>query len=883
MSGGATRLPRAFTLSGFVVSDEKAEIADSLESLAALYEVQLESEGGQAGFEGFMNWGGVALQDFAEVDLNMLDAKSVFKNLKDIKDIEEWSFDSEELTEDQIRFKNQWSRLNPLYQGLNELLAKRGVKTLAGASRSQAINGSTDGFEKVFVAGLTAINQSQQSYLNKWANSGKLEVFWDADSSYAEDLQTEAGHFVRSYDKGDQKKLESRIASSPPSIKAVDCSSIMSASTYVREQIMQLTEDELQRTVIVVPDATSLPVLLQALPPKVNGYNVTMGMSLRETPVYAFITLINRIVSRQSNNLKLRYEELMALLYQPVIAEAYDGLGLKKDASRVLSKLAGNHLVWVNEKNINEFSKGPVEEFLNGITPLFKGEANSYIEALLQFLNDLSEKLENSSDPWIKAGLDCVRRAASVTKRLQESHSPLSNSKDVRAVLKKLMAVEKIDLLGEPSEGLQIMGLTETRAIDFDNVFILDCNEGMLPKHEVEDSFIPLDLKHLLKMPGRYEKEATYAYSFYRLFNRSKNVHLLYKSEGATNDGSEISRYILQLKSTFKPGGRLLDIENIKYSMPLPAKRPEIPPLVLSKKMKERVVEWSEEGMSPSAINKMVSCERNFVYRYLLRLKEQTDIQESMESNTIGSIIHYVFEHGLKEFENAFMQPAMLNSVLNRLDELLDLAVEENYNKSITTQGENLILIKSAKRSITKLLNKEINELKRPGAEKILIKGVETEMSEEYTLSNGRVLKFFGLADRIEEADGEIRVVDYKSGNTTSKDLNMKADFEEQFDSGKKGKALQLLVYCAMLFKKFPHLEYVSSGIRSGRNSKAGLIKLSFNKRDHITKSDIDKLINWIQVRLEDLEEEGRELMHEHDAKYCDYCVVLDPPYNPFD
>ena len=95
-----------------------------------------------------------------------------------------------------------------------------------------------------------------------------------------------------------------------------------------------------------------------------------------------------------------------------------------------------------------------------------------------------------------------MRRAASVTKRLQESHSPLSNSNDVRAVLKKLMAVEKIDLLGEPSEGLQIMGLTETRAIDFDNVFILDCNEGMLPKHEVEDSFIPLDLKHLLKMPG---------------------------------------------------------------------------------------------------------------------------------------------------------------------------------------------------------------------------------------------------------------------------------------------------------------------------------------------------------------------------------------------
>jgi uncharacterized protein YkvS len=404
----------------------------------------------------------------------------------------------------------------------------------------------------------------------------------------------------------------------------------------------------------------------------------------------------------------------------------------------------------------------------------------------------------------------------------------------------------------------------------------------MLPKHEIIDSFIPLDLKNALDMPGRYEKESTYAYSFYRLLNRSQNVHLLFKSDGAINDGTEISRYILQLRSTFKPGGDLLEIKDIKFSMPLPGERPIIPPLILSDELKDRLYKWSEKGMSPSAINKMVSCERNFAYRYLLKLQEQKDLQESMESNTIGSIVHFVFEEGLKDAIDEIIKPHHLNSILKNLDELLEAATRKHYNTSITKKGENLLLIESARSTIKKLVKKELEEIKTGEYGEIILNGVESPLNAKFKLKNGKTVSFYGLADKLETADGVTRVVDYKTGNTVKADLKIKSDFEAEFNTGKKNKAIQLLVYCAMLLKEDSNNigEFVSAGIRSGRNTKSGLLSLEIGGSNKITIESVAKLLDWIQNRLEIISEDGHELEHNHDSNFCEYCVVLDPKKN---
>ena len=870
----ATRMPQAFTLSGFVVADEKLTIVDQLEALAVLYDVQLSEEQGHKGFENFLSWGPVALADFNAVDMSCKDAVRVFKNLKDIKDIEDWSFGEEDWSEDMKRFSDQWSRLAPLYTSFHKELESKGQTTLAMASRRQGKIVDVTRYSKIFAAGLTAINEAQKRSLKKWEEAGKLVMMWDGDSSYVDDVQIEAGHFIRSFSSTPQ--VHNNLSVTAPDVTAVDCSSVLNSCQYIREQVIEMTSEERNKSVIVVPDPSTLPILLQSLPVSKNGYNVTMGMSIRETPIYSFINLLNRIVSRGDSN--WRYEELMALVNQPVVLEAYGSDAFRADASRTLHQLAGKHMVWVGEGVLAEYSGGPVLEFMQDLKGLCVEGADDFLRGFVAWSRVVSEKLEGSRDPWIKAGWGCVRKAIAMVLRLQESQKPCATSGDVWAVMRKLLGTQKIDLIGEPAEGLQIMGLTETRALDYDNVFVLDCNEGMLPKHEVIDSFIPFDLKMALNMPGRYEKEATYAYSFYRLLNRSKKVHFLFKGEGTTNDGTEVSRYILQLKSTFKPGGEILPIKEVKFSMPLPGSRPTIPPLELSDELKKRLDQWAAKGMSPSAINKMVSCERNFAYRYLLKLQEQRDIQESMESNTIGSIVHFVFEEGLKDSLNKVLKPEHLNSVLENLDDLLEHATAKYYNASIVKKGENLLLIESARSTIKKLIRKEVNELRAPNAEEIIIRGIEDDLEAEYKVENGKTLAFYGLADKLEEANGVTRVVDYKTGITKKKDLQLPADFEEELNKGKKGKAIQLLVYCAMLLKN--ETDFVNAGIRSGRNSKSGLLSLEIEGSNQITLESVHKLIAWIQSRLDELHADGHQIEHNHDSNFCEYCVVLDPTKN---
>jgi uncharacterized protein YbcI len=317
--------------------------------------------------------------------------------------------------------------------------------------------------------------------------------------------------------------------------------------------------------------------------------------------------------------------------------------------------------------------------------------------------------------------------------------------------------------------------------------------------------------------------------------------------------------------------------------MPLPGARPHIPPLVLSDKLRSQLEKWSKKGMSPSAINTMVSCERNFAYRYLLKLQEQKDIQESMESNTIGSIVHFVFEEGLKKEIDSILNPEHLNSILDNLDELLEKATTKYYNTSIAKKGENLLLIESARSTIKKLINKELNEMKAPDAEELELLGIESKLTAEYKLANGKTVTLFGLADKVEKANDNTRVVDYKTGNTTDSDLKLKADFKDELSTGKKNKAIQLLVYCAMLLKDKnlgEHLDFVSAGIRSGQNAKAGLLELKIDKSNKITRDSVAQLIEWIQERLEFLEDPGQELEHKDDSNFCQYCVVLDPKKN---
>jgi RecB family exonuclease len=869
--GKPSRMPKVMTLGAFMEGDEDFYLAENLEVLARLYAVQINLPEGRDGFTSFLNWAPVALADFHAIDHHLKDALSVFKNLRDIKEIEEWSFAiDKKLTEDQIIFMKQWDRLPNLYSQLHEVLTKDGLITKAKLSRKVAEEGKTNIYEMVYAAGLAALTGSELLYMKKWNATGKLSYLPDADSFYVEDEQIEAGYFIRDIIRDSNISnnfIKTRLHSTQPKIKIIECSSVMSSCQYARQVVSELSEDEKGKTVIVLPDASTLPMLLQALPYCKEGYNVTMGLSLRETPIHPFINLVNRMTTRKGST--WRYEELMALSSQQ-IANDY-----RKDAAHSLHLLAERHAVWVSDELLKEVSKGPFYSFVSKLSSLKTNQADKYIEELGTWSEKIGAKLENEENPWVKSGWNCVRRVVSVMGRLQSKHNPCQTSEDVRMLMQKLLGIEKVILLGEPAKGLQIMGLTETRALDYDRVIVLDCNEGTLPRHEIIDSYIPGDLQNNIGFPGRHEREASYAYSLYRLLNRSTEIHLLHRTGG--KDGVEPSRYILQLKNHFKT-------ELFTFNMPLPGERPEIPELELNDLMKERFNKWMAEGMSPSAINKMLTCERNFTYRYLLKLSEPTDLEESIKSNTLGSIVHKVFEVGLEDALNITLQEHHLKDILSKVDELLSDAITQEYKYGPSDRGENFLLIRSARSTIKKILKRELYELNNENSH-ITITGLEEEIDATYTLKDGTKVKFYGKADRVEKVNGVTRVVDYKTGKATQTELNLSDTKEVDWDGvegklnrGKASKALQLLVYCAMLLKRDQTGDIVNAAIRSGRNAHSGLLTLTINKNSNITKDDVDRFLDWIGMRLASFGEDGKKISHNEDSHFCEYCVVLDPP-----
>ena len=269
--------------------------------------------------------------------------------------------------------------------------------------------------------------------------------------------------------------------------------------------------------------------------------------------------------------------------------------------------MAKAHRAWVKSDDFREQRAPNWAEALDDLSALKTDEATAFLDAMSSWAQTLERRMESlpqtlSEDmeddqeravPWIPAGWRRFRTVLAVMKRLQEAHAPMTHAKEVRAMVRRLLRQERVDLLGEPNQGLQIMGLTETRALDFDRIVVLDMNEGTVPQTSMPDSFLPLDLRHALHLPGPREREARYAYLVHRLMNRSKEIHLLYRGASDKKDGGEPSRYLMQLEGSFHKvqGDPYLSVEHVVHQLPLPDARPEIPELEVSEGMRMRLRE----------------------------------------------------------------------------------------------------------------------------------------------------------------------------------------------------------------------------------------------------------------------------------------------------
>ncbi|MEC8368429.1 MAG: hypothetical protein VXZ56_02310, partial [Bacteroidota bacterium] len=345
------RLPKFYALSGFVEDSSPWTAADPLEVLARFYHL-VHADQPELSFDRFVPWATVVLGDFAAVDHELADVHRVFQNLADIQGIEDWSFGEEPWSEDQKSFERQWRRLPAMYGLLNEALAQDGMATRAHLTRCVAEGKGRLDVDHVLAAGLATMSTAEWQCLAQWNKRGRLTVMWDADASYVDDVHNEAGLFVRKHRGTDAVFPRATISTTPPDVRAVACSSTVSQTQYVRNLVGSLSPDELDRTLVILPDGSSLGTLLQALPPQPNGINVTMGVALHETPVVSFVEHVFMMLETQGTGWRL--EHVQALHAHPVMLHVSGPGPGRKQVSKAIHRLAKAHRAWVKSDDFRE-------------------------------------------------------------------------------------------------------------------------------------------------------------------------------------------------------------------------------------------------------------------------------------------------------------------------------------------------------------------------------------------------------------------------------------------------------------------------------------------------------------------------------------------------
>lgn len=893
--GEAGWLPRTDTLNGLLRKATGLKPLSSMEAIARLYlahkALPWEGEGG--GFASFLQWGRLALQDFNELDQYLCPVDQVLTNLCDIKDLEHWNLQRDELSQAQKRYLAQYMRLNPLYHAFHAAMAADGVGNGGAIARRAAETGQIDGFGHVVLAGMSALTPAEMTYLKRLQKADRLTVFADADVAYVQP-GWEAGEFIAEQQAHlPLKPLSNRLSSNQPRLKFVGCSTQVFEAQYVRATLHERIGqgERLDDTAVVLPDGKTLSLLMQSLDLGEGRVNVTMGLAWSEGPVADFFEGVLRMVMREGTS--WRHDEVRALLSHPV-AKVLGGSSLPKDAARFLAELARKHWVWVGREEVGELRDGPVKSLLSRLAALRLREPGAFLAALETWCGEVQRELderEAQADPWIRASWRAVVDAVGVCARFQAKHGVFEALRDVRDLVFQVLNQERIDLRGEPEKGLQVMGIIETRALDFKRVIVLDCNEGTLPKTSRSDSFIPFDLRASLGLPSRHRREAIYAHYLYRLLNRAEEVVLVYRKDDEEN---EPSRYLKQLEQAFQPGGQPLEIQHEILESALPEQRPEIPELRWTTFAEKRAREWAEHGMSPSALNTLIQCPRNFYYQYLLRMREPEAVEEAMTSSQFGSIVHQVFEKGLEQAKDRPVTIEDLRAVTEAMHGLLDEAVADHYNPQLMAVGENRIWRQLAEETVQALVDQEVSELKK-GAQRTL-RGLEISLRAEFDLPApvGKVT-LYGKADRVDVEGGHPVMIDYKTGKVEAKELELKGAeaWMDQIQQGKHPKALQLLVYAVIALRgldahgiptptPIPDHPGVRAGIRSGRRARSGLMHLKWDGMDTLTPEHAQAFLGWLAQHLETLYTGEVALQHNADAQYCPYCVVLDSKSNYF-
>lgn len=885
-------MPEIVTLTEYIGRQTGLRKADDIALIIKLYKSYIQVSGSNERFEDFYFWGNMLLGDFDDIDKYLADAKAVFSNLVSLKELDLqfpylspeqieaiktfWnSFNPERYSREQQEFLKVWDKLYATYIHFKDSLYKEKL-CFEGMGQRHFCEHIEDYPlpEHIIFAGFNALNNCEKKLFSYYRDNNKATFYWDYDLYYTADENYEAGHYIRENLKYFPNELGlehfNNFRYNEKKIQYISTPSTIGQAKLIPSLVARQKRSEDHDTGIILCDERMLIPVLHSIPDEVQKINITMGYPAQNTSVAALLSLLGDLKSyskKEQNDTYYYYKPVIALLNHKLIKELCPA-----EIDKITDFINRRNIVYVSEKSLQ----------FNKITQaVFSSNDEKITDYLLRILRLLIQTFHSEEEPYEPIEKEFAFTIYTCIQSLQtlfEQENIQPEDKLYLQIINKVVNATTIPFSGEPLEGLQLMGLMETRMLDFKNLIVLSANEGILPKNSVTSSFIPYNLRVGFRLPTPEHQDALFAYYFYRLLQRAEDIKILYTSGAKGINSGEMSRFLYQIKyesglticeTNFQNRIAIQDNPAIEI-----AKNPEI---------LAQLDIWTvsdETALSPSALNIYLECPLRFYFKYIARIQEKEEIAEELDHRLLGNIFHECSQTLYATIPEGKITTDRIDRLLQN-EALLEQHIKTSYlnfydhnTTKLLDSGNNELILNVIKKYLREML----------AYDKKLCPFQLVAMEEKFTVpvkiqtpAGQKSVFIGGFIDRIDETTKGVRVIDYKTGadNTTFKSVSSVFDPE---NTTRNKAAFQTMLYCLM----FSHTTPVHKPLIPGIYSTKALFGKDYNYMLKCDKEYIhdfnayrEEFLNNLTPLLERLYSPDVPFTQTTQGKKCRNC-----PYN---
>ena len=866
-SGKAMLLPALESIESYATQVSGYRQLSKREFLVPLYGIVQEA--GQAeSFEQFLNWAPTLIDDFNDIDDYLAEGASLFDYLSEARAIEMWNPSGQALSDFQKRFMEFWKSLPGLYAKVKAYTEREQCGTAGQVKRKAAeVLKKRQGFmgKRTWFAGFNALTPSEAALIEVLAEAGQVKIFWDAGRYYYGNFEHEAGKYIRYYhDKWGSSGISELLLhggweNPQKKIHITGAPGLSGQALAAAEALTELRSRYPEKKIALVAAGMQAEQALAHVLPEGITLNFSPGIPFSLTPAAGFINLAWELWLKHDAKKGFTAAELCALLRNPLAAEMGGA-----SAFKMIRDLEESGKPFVGR---TEFAACSEETLFTWLSTFMYGKrenTRTWVEKLrallMHFYNEnYIKKTYDKRSIATGLAITAIDHYLKETEGLPtEEPDPFLGKRWMQQSIREL----RIPVEGDPAATVQVMGLLESRNLDFDIVILVGANEGQLPAPAQPSSFIPFDIRQLYRLPGRSDRESVFAYHFYRMLQHPEEVVLIYNTEIDSFGSGEKSRYIQQLEFEWpqKLKGAVIS-HGVRKSLGVASEQRQVK-APKSEWAIQAIRERLSYGLSPTALNSYRNCTLQFYLRYLLRLQEAAEQNSVLGPDTLGSALHFTFEHIYQQDIGKPLSIAALNKAKQNINDLVEAGIKEAFEHADLSGGKNLLLKEMSETLVRKVIDHDIDRINAGRAIRIL----SVEENLEATLSlHGENIKFRGKADRIEEAGGYITVVDYKTGKADKKDLRLKSvgDFSTEF----KDKAFQLMMY-RWMYEKMHNVKNTSAGILSVKKPSDGILILAIED----DQESITQFENYVSNLVAEMLDKEQDFVQTDDEERCGYC-----------